>query len=68
MRNDYDEIRCNPQPIRVCKPLRSPEELHQKKCIENSQHFGQNSGILWILNMGATHQLTISLPQDRYLF
>ena len=38
------------------------------KYIENSQHFGQNSRILWILNMGATHQVIISLPLDRYLF
>ena len=25
------------------------------KYIEDSQHFGQNSGVLWILNLGATH-------------
>ena len=25
------------------------------KYIENSQNFGQNSGVLWILNLGATH-------------
>ena len=24
------------------------------KYIENSQHFGQNSGILWILNLGSS--------------
>ena len=25
------------------------------KYIESSQHFGENTGVLWILSLGATH-------------
>ena len=51
-----------------CANLYDHRKNYTNKYIENSQHFGKNSGILWILNMGATHQVIISLPLDRYLF